>query len=228
MVPRHYSIASSSLQSPRTVGLIVSVLDAPARSGHGSFKGVASNFLATVQPGQLIRARVDPARQAFRAGADPAKNVILVSAGTGVAPFLGFLGDRLAAQRAGAPVEPALCFFGVRDPEVDYIFRGRFEQAEAIGIVQMRPAFSRAPQDGVRYVQDRIAVDADDVWNLLGDPARDTHVYVCGDGARMAPAVRGSFLDIYRARTGADDVAARDWLNGLIESDHYVEDVWAG
>lgn len=228
MVPRHYSIASSSMLSPRTVGLVVSVLDAPARSGHGLFKGVASNYLATVQPGQVIRARVDPARQAFRAGADPAKNVILVSAGTGVAPFLGFLGDRLAAHSGGAPVEPALCFFGVRDPEVDYIFRDRFEQAEAIGIVRMRPAFSRAQQDGVRYVQDRIAADADEVWNLLGDPAKDTHVYVCGDGARMAPAVRGSFLDIYRTRTGAADDQARDWLNGLIESDHYVEDVWAG
>jgi cytochrome P450/NADPH-cytochrome P450 reductase len=228
MVPRHYSIASSSMLSPRTVGLVVSVLDAPARSGHGFFKGVASNYLATVQPGQVIRARVDPARQAFRAGADPAKNVILVSAGTGVAPFLGFLGDRLAAQQAGAPVEPALCFFGVRDPEVDYIFRDRFERAEAIGIVHMRPAFSRAPQGGVRYVQDRIAADADDVWNLLGDPAKDAHVYVCGDGAQMAPAVRGSFLEIYRARTGADDGQARDWLNGLVESDHYVEDVWAG
>jgi cytochrome P450/NADPH-cytochrome P450 reductase len=228
MVPRHYSIASSSMLSPRTVGLVVSVLDAPARSGHGLFKGVASNFLATVQPGQVIRARVDPARQAFRAGADPAKNVILVSAGTGVAPFLGFLGDRLAAQQAGAPVEPALCFFGVRDPEVDYIFRDRFEQAEAIGIVQMRPAFSRAPEGGIRYVQDRIAADADEVWSLLGDPDKDTHVYVCGDGARMAPAVRGSFVDIYQARTGADDDQARAWLNGLIESDHYVEDVWAG
>jgi cytochrome P450/NADPH-cytochrome P450 reductase len=228
MVPRHYSIASSSMLSPRTVGLVVSVLDAPARSGRGLFKGVASNYLATVQPGQVIRARVDPARQAFRAGADPAKNVILVSAGTGVAPFLGFLGDRLAAQRSGAPVEPALCFFGVRDPAVDYIFRDRFEQAEAIGIVQMRPAFSRAPQDGVRYVQDRIAADADEVWNLLGDSAKDTHVYVCGDGAQMAPAVRASFLDIYRTRTGADDDQARDWLNGLVESDHYVEDVWAG
>jgi cytochrome P450/NADPH-cytochrome P450 reductase len=77
-------------------------------------------------------------------------------------------------------------------------------------------------------VQDRIAADADEVWSLLGDPDKDTHVYVCGDGARMAPAVRGSFVDIYQARTGADDDQARAWLNGLIESDHYVEDVWAG
>ncbi len=228
MTPRHYSIASSSLLSPHNVALVVSVLDAPARSGYGLFQGVASNHLADIGAGAQIRARVDPARQAFRAGANPGKNVILVSAGTGVAPFCGFLGDRLAAKQAGTAYSPALCFFGVRDPDVDYIFRQQFEQAEELGIVRMRPAFSRAPHNGVRYVQDRIAADADDVWDLLGDPAKDTHVYVCGDGAKMAPAVRQAFLDIYSARTGADESDARDWLIGLVESDHYVEDVWAG
>jgi len=228
MTPRHYSIASSSRLSPHEVALVISVLDAPARSGYGLFQGVASNYLSAIAPGTTIRARVDQARAAFRAGADPAKNVILVSAGTGVAPFLGFLGDRLAARQSGEPFAPALCFFGVRDPQVDYIFRDQFEQAEELGIVVMRPAFSRAPQDGVRYVQDRVAADAEEVWALLGDPDKDTHVFVCGDGARMAPAVREAFLGIYRARTGADESQAREWLIGLVESDHYVEDVWAG
>lgn len=228
MTPRHYSIGSSSKRSPREVALIVSVLDGPARSGRGGFQGVASNHLAGIAPGAQIRARVDQARQAFRAGADPEKNVILVSAGTGVAPFCGFLGDRLAAKDAGAPFAPALCFFGVRDPDVDYIFRDLFEEGERLGIVRMRPAFSRAPQDGVRYVQDRIAADADEVWALLGDPATDTHVFICGDGARMAPAVRDSFRGIYRDRTGADEDTAKAWLEALVASDHYVEDVWAG
>jgi cytochrome P450/NADPH-cytochrome P450 reductase len=228
MTPRHYSIASSSRLSPQVVGLVVSVLGAPARSGHGRYKGVASNHLAEIAPGELIRARVDQARQAFRAGADPTRNVILVSAGTGVAPFCGFLGDRLAAKQSGEPFTSALCFFGVRDPDVDYIFREDFEEGERLGIVRMRPAFSRAPENGVRYVQDRIAADADDVWELLGDPAKDSYVYVCGDGAQMAPAVRRSFLDIYRARSGADETQAADWLDGLVVSDRYVEDVWAG
>lgn len=228
MTPRHYSIGSSSRLSPQVVGLVVSVLDAPARSGRGLFQGVASNHLAAAKPGQVVRARVDAARQAFRAGAEPTRNVILVSAGTGVAPFCGFLLDRLAAKQAGEPFAPALCFFGVRDPAVDYIFREQFEEGEELGVVRMRPAFSRAPQDGVRYVQDRIAADADDVWNMLGDTAKDTYVYVCGDGARMAPAVREAFLDIYRSRTGADADAAQRWLTGLVESDRYVEDVWAG
>ena len=80
----------------------------------------------------------------------------------------------------------------------------------------------------MRYVQDRITADADEVWDLLGDPAKDTHVYVCGDGAKMAPAVRRAFLDIYCGRTGQGESQARDWLIGLVESDHYVEDVWAG
>ena len=228
MTPRHYSIASSSRLSANEVAVIVSVLDTEARSGHGMFKGVASNHLAGVAPGATIRARIDPARQAFRAGAEPSRNVILVSAGTGVAPFCGFLGDRLAAKQAGEPFAPALCFFGVRDPDIDYIFRDEFQAAEAEGIVKMRPAFSRAPVDGVKYVQDRIAADADDVWELLGDPEKNTHVFVCGDGGRMAPAVRAAFREIYSARTGADDTAAKAWLEGLVESDHYVEDVWAG
>lgn len=228
MTPRHYSIASSSRLAPREVALIVSVLDTPARSGRGLFKGVASNHLAGIAPGAQVRARVDPARAAFRAGADPQRNVILVSAGTGVAPFCGFLGDRLAAKQSGAPFAPALCFFGVRDPDVDYIFREEFEDAEREGIVAMRPAFSRAPVDGVRYVQDRIAAEADEVWDLLGDATKNTHVFVCGDGGKMAPAVRTAFRDIYRARTGADEDAARQWLEALVVSDHYVEDVWAG
>ncbi|MDH6197644.1 cytochrome P450/NADPH-cytochrome P450 reductase [Mycobacterium frederiksbergense] len=227
MAPRHYSIASSARRLPREVELVVSVLEGPARSGYGVFRGVSSSYLADAVPGQQIRMRVDTARRAFRAGAEPAKNVILVGAGTGVAPFRGFIGDRLAAQAAGEPFTSALCFFGVRHPDVDYLFRDEFEVAEQAGVVRMRPAFSRRPEDEVRYVQDRITADSDEVWAMLGDPAMDAHVYVCGDGARMAPAVRGAFRDIYRRNTGADDDAAASWLAELVSSDRYVEDVWA-
>ncbi len=227
MSPRHYSIATSSRRRVREVELVVGVLEGPARSGVGVFRGVSSSYLADSVPGQQIRMRVDPARQAFRAGADPTRNVILVSAGTGVAPFRGFIGDRLGALEAGEPFTAALCFFGVRHPDVDYLFRDEAQDAERLGIVRMRPAFSRSG-DEVRYVQDRIAADAEEVWDMLGNPDNDTHVYVCGDGARMAPAVRAAFCDIYRSRTGADEDVARAWLAGLVSTDHYVEDVWAG
>lgn len=227
MSTRHYSIASSARLLPREVELVVSVLEGPARSGYGVFRGVSSSYLAEAAPGQQIRMRVDTARKAFRTGAEPVRNVILVGAGTGVAPFRGFIGDRLAAQAASEPFASALLFFGVRHPDVDYLFRDEFEAAEKAGVVRMRPAFSRQPEDEIRYVQDRIAADADEVWAMLGDPDMDAHVYICGDGARMAPAVRGAFRDIYRRFTGADDDAAAGWLADLVNTDRYVEDVWA-
>ncbi|MGW4890921.1 hypothetical protein ACWEQL_01440 [Kitasatospora sp. NPDC004240] len=38
---------------------------------------------------------------------------------------------------------------------------------------------------GAHFVQDRIAAEGEEVWSLLEAGAQ---VYVCGDGARMAPA----------------------------------------
>ena len=53
-------------------------------------------------------------------------------------------------------------------------------------------------------------------------------MYVCGDGARMAPGVREAFRTLYRDRTpGADDAAAERWLDALIADGRYVEDVYA-
>ncbi|GAA1106928.1 hypothetical protein GCM10009663_56140 [Kitasatospora arboriphila] len=53
------------------------------------------------------------------------------------------------------------------------------------GSVSLRPAFSEQPVTGARFVQDRIAAEGEEVWSLLEAGAQ---VYVCGDGARMAPA----------------------------------------
>ncbi|GAA1720121.1 cytochrome P450 [Fodinicola feengrottensis] len=219
---RHYSISSAALATPNEVELIVGLLSAPARHGAGTFTGISSYYLAHLRAGDHIRARVDPAREAFRAPVDPAVPVIMVSAGTGLAPFRGFIGDRVRQARAGATLGPALCFFGVRHPEVDYLHRAELAAAQAAGAVSMRPAFSRAPAAGVKYVQDRISADANDVWAALADGGR---VYVCGDRKGMAPAVRAAFQRIHQIHAGGDD---QEWLDELIAQDRYVEDVWAG
>ncbi|AHH94032.1 bifunctional cytochrome P450/NADPH--P450 reductase [Kutzneria albida] len=222
---RHYSISSSAKASPGEVELIVGVLSGPARSGSGTFHGVSSYYLSTLAAGERIRARVDPAREAFRAPEDPATPVIMISAGTGLAPFRGFIGDRAQQAADGVELGQALCFFGVRHPEVDYLHRAELEAAEKAGVVSMRPAFSRAPVDECKYVQDRIAADGADVWAVMQAGGR---VYICGDGKGMAPAVREAFKRVQRENTGGDEAAARAWLDGLISEDRYVEDVWAG
>jgi cytochrome P450/NADPH-cytochrome P450 reductase len=72
-----------------------------------------------------------------------------------------------------------------------------------------------------RFVQDAVAAQADELWELLEQGA---HVYVCGDGLRMAPAVRQALLDLHRERTGEDGAA---WLAGLEADGRYQQDVFA-
>ncbi|MEU1283361.1 cytochrome P450 [Kitasatospora sp. NPDC005856] len=222
--PRHYSISSSPTGDPGQVELMVSVLSTPARSGRGTFRGTGSGYLDRVAVGDTVLARVQPCREAFRIG--HRTPVVMIAAGTGLAPFRGAVADRRALLAQGAGLAPALLYFGCDDEAADYLHRGELEAAEQAGAVSLRPAFSERPQQGRRYVQDRIAAEAGEVWELLEAGAE---VYVCGDGARMAPGVRAAFRALYRERTpGADEQRALAWLQGLIESGRYVEDVYAG
>ncbi|GAA4020792.1 cytochrome P450 [Allokutzneria multivorans] len=213
MRPRHYSISSS----PQNTADVVELMVSPLRNG--SFVGVGSHHVTELRPGDTVRARVSPCREVFRLTED--EPVIMISAGTGLAPFRGGIADRVAR----GVTSPALCYFGCDHPDVDYLHRAEFEAAESAGAVRMRPTFWKAPEHGWEFVQHRIAADADEVWELLEAGAR---VLVCGDGRRMSPAVRQSFLAIHAARTGADEAASQRWLDELIATDRYVEDVYAG
>ncbi|MER5719420.1 cytochrome P450 [Streptomyces sp. NPDC002132] len=225
--PRHYSISSSPAVDPHHADLMVSLLEAPARSGNGVYRGTGSSHLAGLSAGDTVYARVQPCREAFRVdAAGPAVTpVIMVAAGTGLAPFRGAVADRVAALASGARLAPALCYFGCDAPEADFLHAGELRAAETAGALSLRPAFSAAPENGALFVQHRIAAEGDEVWQLLTAGAR---VYVCGDGTRMAPGVREAFRTLYRDRTpGADDPAAEAWLDELIANGRYVEDVYA-
>ncbi|MFF8726650.1 bifunctional cytochrome P450/NADPH--P450 reductase [Streptomyces sp. NPDC015171] len=219
--PRHYSVSSSAAARPGEVDLMVSLLAAPHRGGEGTFRGIASHYVQTIEAGDTVWARVLPCSESFRLPEDPSIPVILVSAGTGLAPFRGAVLDRHHAGSTGT----LLCYFGCDHPEVDYLHQDEFEAAEAAGAVSMRPTFMHAPVDGARFVQDRIARESDEVWAALEAGGR---VYICGDGRRMAPAVREAFMAVHRAHTGSGDEEAAAWLAGMVESGRYVEDVWAG
>ncbi|MFF2525132.1 bifunctional cytochrome P450/NADPH--P450 reductase [Streptomyces liangshanensis] len=223
---RLYSISSSPGTDPRHADLMVSLLDAPAWCGRGAFRGAGSGYLNAVRPGDTVLVRVQACREAFRIDHDRTEPVVMISAGTGLAPFRGVIRDRSTRAEQGGQLAPALCYFGCNAPDADYLHAEEFRAAEDKGVVSMRPAFSRAPVDGARYVQHRVAADGDELWKLLDQGAR---VYVCGDGARMAPGVRDAFRVLYTERTpGADDAAAEAWLASLVAEGRYVEDVYAG
>ncbi|MBB1483100.1 hypothetical protein H5392_04395 [Tessaracoccus sp. MC1865] len=217
---RSYSLSSSPLDRPHEAELLVSFLDEPHRAGLGTYTGVASAFLWGVEAGDVLHARTVSCQEAFRLPDDPSIPVILISAGTGLAPFRAAIADRRHAPRG-----TVLCYFGCRHPDVDFLHREELEAADAAGVISLRPVFSRAAHDGVRYVQHRIAREGDEVWRLLEQGA---HVRVCGDGRYMAPDVRAGFRQLFRDHTDGSEEDAEAWLHDLMISGRYVEDVWAG
>jgi cytochrome P450/NADPH-cytochrome P450 reductase len=133
--------------------------------------------------------------------------------------------ERAAQKAAGRDVGRALLFFGIDDPDVDYLYREEFEAWEAAGVVEMRPAFSAKPEDDVTFVQHRVWKDRADVAQMFRDGAQ---FYVCGDGRHMAPGVRETFVRIYQRATQASDADANAWADRM-EHEHgrYVSDVFA-
>lgn len=222
---RQYSISSSPLADEAEASLTIAVVDAPSMSGQGRFLGVASTFLASLQPGDRVAVAVRPSQSGFHPPADPKTAMVMVCAGTGVAPFRGFLQERAAQKAAGREVGRSLLFFGVDHPDIDYLYRDEFAAWEADGVVEMRPAFSSRPDGDVMFVQHRVWKDRAEVAQLFREGAQ---FFVCGDGKHMAPAVRETFIRIYQKATQIDDAGANAWADRM-EHEHgrYVSDVFA-
>jgi cytochrome P450/NADPH-cytochrome P450 reductase len=224
LAPRYYSISSSPSGEPARCSITVAVVEGAAASGRGLYKGVCSNYLASRREGETIFATVRETKAGFRLPDDPARPIIMIGPGTGLAPFRGFLQERAALQAKGVTLGPSLLFFGCRRPDQDYLYADELEAFAESGITELFTAFSRG--DGPKtYVQHVLSQQKDKVFNLIEQGAV---IFVCGDGSRMEPDVKAALVTIYCECTGADAAAGQRWIDDLGVANRYVLDVWAG
>ncbi len=222
--PRYYSISSSPLIDAGACSITVGVLESPALCGRGQFRGVASNYLAAQPADATVYAFVRKPTIPFHPPENPHLPMIMIGPGTGVAPFRGFLFERAALKKQGAPIGELLLFFGCRDPMQDFLYEDEMRAFEAEGVTKLVCAFSREPGKPKTYVQQAIAANGDAVWDLL---QKEAPVFVCGEASRMAPDVKQAFVDLFCKRTGASPADGKAWLAGLVANHRYLEDIWA-
>ena len=223
--PRYYSISSSPSALGRSkCSVTVGVVDAPATSGRGIYKGVCSNYLAGRRAGDVVHAIVRETKAGFRLPESPLTPIIMIGPGTGLAPFRGFLQERAAIKAKGQTLGASMLFFGCRHPEQDFLYADELKGYAEQGITDLQVAFSRADTPK-SYVQDLIAAQKDKVWKLIEAGAI---IYVCGDGGKMEPDVKRVLMSIYREKTGADETATAGWIDSMGTQNRYVLDVWAG
>lgn len=223
MTPRYYSISSSPIADGTRCSVTVAVVEGPARSGSGVYHGVCSSHLSRQSAGSTVQAFVKETKVGFRLPVDPAAPIVMIGPGTGLAPFRGFLRERMALKAQGRRLGPAMLFFGCRHPDQDFIYADELKEHAAAGIVDLHVAFSR--HDGKKtYVQDLLKEQATTLWPLIEQGAI---VYVCGDGGRMESDVKRALVKMYRDRTGDDEAAGEAWMAKLAADGRYVLDVWA-
>lgn len=214
---RLYSVASSLSAHPGEAHLLVGAVRWQA---HGrSHGGVASTFFADRRNvGDRAKIYVKPNRH-FSIPEDPNRAMIMIGAGTGVAPYRGFLEERM---ETGAPGKNWL-FFGERNFTDDFLYQLEWQDFIEDGILtNIDVAFSRDQPEKI-YVQDRLWQAKDEVRQWVADGA---HIYVCGDEKHMAKDVDQTLVRILAEGVDGDEDKARAHLKELTKEGRYQRDVY--
>jgi cytochrome P450 / NADPH-cytochrome P450 reductase len=181
---RQYSISSSPLADLQRCTITYGVIDAESHSDpQQRFEGVTGGYLRGLKAGDSIQVSIRPtAKKTFRLPVDPAKTPLLMyAAGTGLAPFRGFLQER-ALQLEHNPdrrLAPALLFLGCRSQTGDRLYAKELDEWAKAGVVDIRYAFSQEKtlSNGCGHVPDRMLEDQKDIIDIWRSGAR---VYLCG------------------------------------------------
>lgn len=241
LAPRQYSISSSPLANVEfvqaadgstaqrlTATVTYDVHDEPAWSGHNRrFYGVASTYLARAEPGDKIRCFTRPTNTNFHLPTDPTTPLIMICAGSGIAPMRGFIQERATIKQArNAALGPAILYFGCRDYQHDYMYAEELARWQADGIVTVRPCFSKSAPAGQKpqRVPDRMWDERKELAELFGQ--RGAKIFLCGSASKLAKSTAKVVIRIFRdLHPEKTEEEALEWLE-RVKEDRFVSDVF--
>ena len=214
---RLYSVASSLKAHEGEAHLLIGAV---RWASHGRKRGgVTSTFLADRRKqGDTARIYVKPNRH-YALPDDGNKPIIMIGAGTGVAPYRGFIEEREAAGAKGK----SWLFFGERNFSYDFLYQLEWQDFLASGALsRIDVAFSRDQPEKI-YVQHRLWERRAELLSWIADGA---HLYVCGDEKGMAKDVDAMLVKILAESAKGDLEAGKAKLKELTKANRYQRDVY--
>ncbi|MCU4161860.1 flavodoxin domain-containing protein [Acidiphilium sp. AL] len=212
--PRYYSIASSQKSVGEAAHLAIAKVayESAGRARLGVVSGMIAERRAT---GATVDVFVKP-NPHFRLPADPHAPIVMIGAGTGIAPYRAFLQDREATGAAGK----SWLIFGHRRFLHDFLYQLEIQDWLKSGVLdRIDLAFSR-DQPEKRYVQHVLWDQRDALKARLAEGAV---LYLCGDAKAMARDVDATLTRIL----GGDDAErGQAELDALISAGRYKKDVY--
>lgn len=210
--PRYYSISSSLESSPNEVNLTMTVVQMGKKESDR--KGLCTSFFAE-QPKQLVNCFLRKAPN-FHMPEDLDKPIIMIGAGSGIAPYRGFWMQGLIDQQKKSKSAKMFLFFGCRRTRLDNIYGFEFPDLLTKGVIlDIFYAYSRDSQHKKRYVQDQVYKQKSLVYYLLENEG--AHIYVCG-GSKMANGVKNAVKRVLEEEGKMSDHDADSKLQQLLVS----------
>ncbi|KAK6006928.1 hypothetical protein QM012_005936 [Aureobasidium pullulans] len=176
--------------------------------------------------------------------------MIMIGAGVGMAPFRGFILNRLRNSKCANKI---WLIQGVRDSTLDEIYSGELgtHEKEIKKVVQSRakpPPVSQSdagvvdiqPKKGgevtgkvvsesqankaAKYVQDEVRLQADIVWFVIN--ALDGRIFVCGSSRGMGEGVEEALIDVAMDKGNLNFEEAKDFWAQKRDDGQYVAETW--
>ncbi|EME84610.1 uncharacterized protein MYCFIDRAFT_214800 [Pseudocercospora fijiensis CIRAD86] len=175
--------------------------------------------------------------------------MVLIGAGVGMAPFRGFILNRLKNANCANKI---WLIQGIRDSMLDEIYRGELgdHEKDIKKVVQSRartlPPVSEDDSgvvgevhtDGetpvvadpkkkdkvAKYVQDEVRHQADIVWYVVN--ALDGRIFVCGSSKGMGEGVENALIDVAMDKGNLDYETAKQFWEGKKEAGQYIAETW--
>lgn len=217
LLPRFYSIASSRAHVGNQVHCTVSYVAYSVQNK--SRVGVCSHFLCRLADigSTPVGVYIQPTKD-FILPESTTTPLIMIGPGTGVAPFVAFMQERM--QRSEECRN--WLFFGERQRAHDFYYEEFWGELVQTGKLRLDTAFSRDASEK-EYVQHKMWACRQELWQWLENGAR---IYVCGDASRMAKDVDHMLQQIVSSQTGMSEESAKAFCNTLRKEKRYLRDVY--
>jgi len=218
LMPRFYSIASSSLAVGRELHLTVALTQ--YTSNQSLRQGVCSHFLCHLAPlnEAVVPIFLQKAEEFILSDVSFEKPIIMIGPGTGVAPFRGFMQERIKKKAS----KQNWLFFGERNQALDFYYEDYWKDLEQRGLLKLGLAFSRDQEEKI-YVQHRMLEHSKELWSWISQGA---FIYVCGDASRMAKDVDKTLLHIASTEGHLSEIEAKTFMKSLKQEKRYLRDVY--
>lgn len=174
--------------------------------------------------------------------------MMLIGAGVGMAPFRGFILNRLKNANCSNKI---WLVQGIRDSMLDEIYQGELgeHEHEIKTIVQSRvhapppvdeddagvdnahdetkPAVVKSGEQQnkvAKYVQDEVRLQADIVWYVIN--ASDGRIFVCGSSKGMGEGVESALIDVAMDKGNLDYQTAKQFWEQKSAAGQYISETW--